>query len=409
MNRPENLERDLAIWFADTATPRVPVFTDDILRLTAGMRQRPRWSFPERWLPMSVLTIGRQTLKPLPWQRIGLLVVLALLLAAVAVYVGSQPRLPAPFGLAANGHVAYAHGGDIHTVDPITGARQAIATGPEVDSEPRWALDGTRLAFLRNSALGDALVVVDPTRPDTLVTTEAFIELDSDSVAWAPDGRSISVRAQHEGSRAIFIVDVASGEATPLAVETPDVDVYWRPPDGRQLMVVGGVEPDLRMYLLTLGDRSLEEVPLLPSAGPIRVSGWTSDGQRFVYQRGDYDHLPIKTHVLDLVTGKEVTIDVGFGHLSNDGTRMVALDNDQGLMCVVDLSGGPCVPVGQPSQAYLWGHGAGAQWSPDDAWILTRQISDDGETAALVDPDGAVLDQPSWISDGAVSWQRVAP
>lgn len=63
---------------------------------------------------------------------------------------------------------------------------------------------------------------------------------------------------------------------------------------------------------LTLGDRSLEEVPLPTSFSPIRVSGWTSDGQRFVYQGGDCDRLPITTQALDLVSGKEVTIDVGF-------------------------------------------------------------------------------------------------
>ncbi len=151
MNRPENLERDLAIWFADTATPRVPDFTDDILRLTAGTRQRPRWSFPERWLPMGVISLGRQTLKPVPWRTIGLLAVLALLLAGVAVYVGSQSRPPAPFGLAGAGLVAYTIEGDIYTVDPVTGTREAIVTGPEDDSEARWSLDGTRLAFLRTS------------------------------------------------------------------------------------------------------------------------------------------------------------------------------------------------------------------------------------------------------------------
>ena len=104
MNRPENLERDLTAWLADTATPRVPDFTDDILWLTARTRQRPRWSFPEWWLPRRVLTLGRRRLRPLPWRTIGLLAVLALLIvAAVAFYVGSQPRLPPPFGLAANG------------------------------------------------------------------------------------------------------------------------------------------------------------------------------------------------------------------------------------------------------------------------------------------------------------------
>ena len=95
MNRPENLERDLTAWFVETATPRVPDFTDDILRLTAGTRQRPRWSFPERWLPMSVITLGRRTLEPLPWRTIGLLAALALLIAAsIAFYVGSQQTSP---------------------------------------------------------------------------------------------------------------------------------------------------------------------------------------------------------------------------------------------------------------------------------------------------------------------------
>jgi Tol biopolymer transport system component len=410
MNRPDGLERELKAWFSDTAAPRVPDFTDDILQLTAGTRQRPRWSFPERWLPMSVITLGRQTLKPVPWRTIGLLAALALLIAAaVAVYIGNQPRLPAPFGLAANGLVAYSQGDDIYTVDPTTGARHAIVTGPDSDYEPRWALDGTRLAFLRASATGDALVIVDPRRPDELVTTENFVLLDSDSVAWSPDGRSILLRAQREGSWAIFIVDVTSGEAQPLALDFEQESAYWRPPDGRQLMVLGGVEADRHMYLLTLEDGSLEEVGLHEGSGPIRSSGWTSDGQRFVYQRGDYDRLPIETYVLDVTTGNEVTIDAGFGHVSNDGTRMIALDNKQETMCVVDLRGGPCVPVGLPSQVYLWGNSAGVQWSPDDEWILTRPPVGDVLTAALIDPEGAILDQPTWISEGAVSWQRLAP
>jgi hypothetical protein len=87
---------------------------------------------------------------------------------------------------------------------------------------------------------------------------------------------------------------------------------------------------------------------------------------------------------------------------------MVAL-NDQEAMCVVELSGGPCVPIGLSSQAFGPSHAAGVQWSPDDEWILTRPPGGDGSTAFLVDPDGAALEQPSWITNGAVSWQRVAP
>ena len=113
MNGTDRLERELTTWFADTATPQTPDWTADILSATATMRQRPRWSFPTRWLPAAVVPrLPRLTLRPVPWRTIALLAALVLLLAAaVALYVGSRPRLPAPFGPAANGLVAYAEDG----------------------------------------------------------------------------------------------------------------------------------------------------------------------------------------------------------------------------------------------------------------------------------------------------------
>ncbi len=156
MSTTDRVERDITAWFGETAAPATPDYTDDILRQTAVSRQRPRWTFSERWLPMSVITFGRVNLRPVPWRAVGLLAVLGLLLAvAAALYVGSQPqRLPPPFGAAANGLVAYSKDGDIYTVDPITGARTAIVTGATVDASPAYSLDGSRLAFARTTGTG---------------------------------------------------------------------------------------------------------------------------------------------------------------------------------------------------------------------------------------------------------------
>ena len=74
---------------------------------------------------------------------------------------------------------------------------------------------------------------------------------------------------------------------------------------------------------------------------------------------------------------------------------------------MADLSGGPCVRIGTPSQAYDGTHAAGAQWSPDDEWIIVRRAS--GTNSVLVDPDGQNAEQPAWIADGGESIQRVAP
>lgn len=407
MNRPDNLERDLTAWLADTAAPRVPDFTDDILWLTARTRQRPRWSFAPRWLPIRLIRVGRRTVRPIPWRTLGLLAVLALLIvAAVAFYVGSQPRLPPPFGLAGSGLVAYASDGDIFTVDPTTGAREALVSGPDVDREPRWSLDGTRVAFLRSSGPGETLVIFDLRTREVLATTARLFGIDTDSIAWSPDNRSISVNAVAGLSSGLFVVDASNGALTQLAIDYEGLDVHWRPPDGRQILFLGGKESHVGLYMVDVDDGTVTEIAPAGSSGWIRPSGWTPDGRRVVFM-GDDGSGRIRTHIVDVATGAEVTFDdVGFAHVSNDGSRMVALDAD-GRVCVASLSGGPCVLIVQPSRAYEGTHAAGAQWSPDDEWILMRDPSGGG--AVLVDPDSPDRRQPSWIAAGGESIQRVAP
>ncbi len=403
MNRTENLERELTAWFADTAAPRVPDFTDDILRLTAGTRQRPRWSFPERWLPMSVITLGRQTLKPLPWRTIGVLAVLAILIAAsVAFYIGSPRQLPAPFGLAANGVVAYASGGDIYTVDPVTGTRQPIVAGPETDHDPRFSLDGTRLVFMRTTGPGDVPVITNADGSDPVIAkTDPIVGLDPENILWSPDGRSIAVQSNGP----VFLIDAADGTVRSLGVSNADGDIYWRPPDGRQLMFLGGTDSAPILSLVSAEDGSVEPLPM-PEGDVVvsRASGWTPDGRRFAFF-GSINGVD-GTHVIDLATRTEIAVGPGFGRLSNDGTRIVGMaanDAEDTWLCVARIDGGPCTQV---TDAYIDAWGTWFGWSPDDRWILTTRS--DG-SVLLFDSNGGTQGQPSWLADGGQSWQRMAP
>src|SRR5262245_12423475 len=244
MKTADQLERELTVWFADTATPREPDYTDDLLQSTVASRQRPRWSFPERWLPMSATTLGRRTLGPLPWRTIGLLAILALLIAtSLAFYVGSRPHPPAPIGLAGNGLLAMGANKDIVLIDPLTGDRTTLIGGASDDGYPIWSPDGTRVAFDRYIAGEDHLMVFDVKggRTIDLATVPDGIY----GMVWSPDGAALSfvngkvwvVRSDGSGGGPIENVVGAGWPA-------------WRPPDGSQLLFVGEQDGTVGHFLM---------------------------------------------------------------------------------------------------------------------------------------------------------------
>ncbi len=102
---------------------RVPDYRDEVVADAVRHRQRPAWTFPGRWLPMADITSRPAFAASLPWRAIGLALVLiaVLLAAAVAISGTQQTPVPAPFGLARNGVIAWYADGDIYTADPVTG------------------------------------------------------------------------------------------------------------------------------------------------------------------------------------------------------------------------------------------------------------------------------------------------
>ncbi len=78
----DRFERHLPDGLTDLASPQVPGYLDDILADTARKRQRPAWSFLERWLPMTLVLRRPATAPPL---RASWVLVLASLLALALV------------------------------------------------------------------------------------------------------------------------------------------------------------------------------------------------------------------------------------------------------------------------------------------------------------------------------------
>jgi len=409
MSATDRLERDLTAWFGETAAPRTPDFTDDILRQTDGMRQRPRWTFPERWLPMSVITLGRAARRPVPWRAVGLLVVLVLLLAVLAaVYVGGQRRLPPPFGPAANGLVAYSKDGDIYTVNPATGARSAIITGPTVDESPAFSRDGTRLAFLRTTGTASVIVLADAGGGSQVVIPMTPLPGGA-WLSWSPDGRSIAATTDdNDQTGSLWIVDTVKRTIRKIeGVVTDYGEVQWRPPDGRQLMVTVRASGGLRFALVSMVDDSVDVLPR-PSGDGLRPGGWSLDGRRFLYAASDG-----QVHVLDMQGGPDIVIrpslagdGAGYPRFSNDGQRVLLMEftnNDPTWLSVAPSDGSK--PAVRVSDFYYSGIGTHYQWAPDDSTItLLPNVG----PVVLLDPAGGPPSTPAWMTDEVETWQRLA-
>ena len=407
-DRRARLEGELREFLRAEARLAHADYLDDILLESAGMRQRPSWAFPERWLPMAFATSGVIAPPRIPWRFLAVAALLVVLALGGVLYAGSQRHLPAPFGRAENGLVAYGADGDILTVDLATGARRAVVAGPTIERTPRFSRDGSRIAFLRDAPNGILLGVTDADgRNELVLTPDAFVDIDTDSVVWSPDGGSIAISAtpwtRPMGTNWVFLVDTAGGGVRELDLPYQYIEPYWRPPDGRQLLFYGSDASGNGLFLVTVDTGSVERLPVPDPGSALRPLGWTPDGRRLAYQV-DQDPGGANTHILDLETGAEVVLPVSAGHLSNDGTRVVgSLDNGQ--MCVVPIDGGPCDLIGD-SRLPLQGGTSDVFWSPDDQQISAVSAGDVDVEPYLVDLASGGQSLAPWVVDGGASWQR---
>src|SRR3954454_17058392 len=106
----------MASWLHDRAdgTDEEAVLGAALAR-TVRRRPRPGWSLPERWIPMELTTRFRPAPRPYVYLAVAGMLVLALAVALLAA--GSSRRLPAPFGLATNGKLAFVQNGQTYTSD----------------------------------------------------------------------------------------------------------------------------------------------------------------------------------------------------------------------------------------------------------------------------------------------------
>ena len=253
----DRFERELPAALSDVAGTGRSDYLTDILGRTARTPQRPAWASLERWLPVNI-AILRAPVARVPWRPlVAAVLVLLLLVALLAVYLGGQGRVPPPFGPARNGLIPYNANGDILVGDPTTGTGRLLVGGPSNDYIPAFAPDGTRIEFLRAAARcpkpgedcpgGEDIMVVSPDGSSLhALNTEPLVGIRA--VTWAANSRSLYVAQGAYGVDRLTRIPVDGGSPQELA---KGLELDWilvRPPTGDELMVRGFVNGKFGIY-----------------------------------------------------------------------------------------------------------------------------------------------------------------
>jgi Tol biopolymer transport system component len=427
MNHSDGFDRTVSDWLHVDAEHRVPDHLDAVMRRTRTERQRPAWSSLERWLPMQT------TLRFAPVPRVAWLLVIAGLVVAFGAAIliaASQPRLPAPFGIARNGPIVHdAADGDIHTFDPLTGNTTVIVRGPERDVAPMFSHDGSRIVFAREGT-PDHFMVFTANADGTGVRglTEPLLNLAW--YAFSPDDRRLAIVSDAGPTPTIRVLTINGGTDDALNLGMPadlapigtfgDSWVQWRP-NGRQLVFKGASSGPGRttfgLYIVGIDGSGLR--PILP---PSDFVYWQSpalspDGTQIA--AGLWDGYGIgRIHIIDIDTG-EVRVPAFDGPStgdwgptwSPDGKRLVfnrLVSGGQEGLVVAAAGGGPVVEIGPRFPAHSGG--ASAEFSPDGTTVIAiyHQEGVAGEVH-LLDPASGSDRSLSFVTDLGGTMQRLAP
>lgn len=420
MTTPTRLERNLTGILDDLSAGPTPDYLDDLFVRTGRMRQRPAWTFPERWLPMTDITRSRAFAFAPPLRSIALaLVVIALLAVAALAYVGSQRRVPAPFGPAANGLIVYHNGGDIYTGDPVTGEERLVVGGKDFDAEPGFSPDGTLIAFVRTAGTDVDLYTVRPDGTDLKRVTTAPIAAMS-AARWTPDSKGLAVIHEVDGHNRLDVLDFSGGSPRPLAGDMDIESFSYRPPNAQEIVFRAVVDGKFGLFVMNADGtnvRTLIEPTIDAEVDQnLNAATYSADGSQIFYQRwfpesiqlwvmnaNGTDQHRFDTQVAPAWSGlPAVSPDgrwVAYWHVFQDGraTQRVSVVRADGT--------GPMIQTGPE----LYG-GAAWAWAPDSSKILMVPNDDvDSPRHYLLDPAGGPWTTTAWQAPANPEWQRLAP
>jgi Tol biopolymer transport system component/DNA-binding winged helix-turn-helix (wHTH) protein len=187
---------------------------------------------------------------------------------------------------------------NVYVMSVDGGDPRPLTTNPANERGPAWSPDGSRIAFLRATSSGSAVVVVPALGGGERIVTETRVapengQFRSHGLSWTPDGKEIVIVDRGvSGMTTILSCSIATGERRQLtrpAADYGDTSPAMSP-DGRSLAFVrygrGSNLGGIFVQQLDASHPTGDAHPLTEDSGTGTLA-WTHDSARIVYERGD--------------------------------------------------------------------------------------------------------------------------
>jgi Tol biopolymer transport system component len=444
MSTARPLEGRLPEILEEISVPRTPAYFDDILGQVGRTRQRPGWSFPERWLPMTAISERVATAPRIPMRlAVAFALLLVALVVSVALIAGSQrPAVPAPFGVAGNGAVVFADETGAIRVGSVDDGTSTVIVQGTGHFRPVFSPDGNWLAYLQRGESGRVDIYVSGPVGEAPHAINIAAVGDVGHFGWTPDSRSVVATI----GKSVLAFDIAEAGKPRVLFEAPTGSSFetlgnfnntlsdvFRPPKGDEILLVENGLDGNSLYRQSLAGG--EPITVLTNGGDrAKFSGlssaeWSPDGSKIVLtvrspDNPDYGRVWVVNadgtglmQVSKFKVPPGYAIDEEHSAWSPDGSRIAfgrwindpAGGVDVRPVVIVDLPSGE---EHELSNVEVNGYG-GWSWSPDGKSILQvpgTQSAEQGQVL-VVDATTGEMHKVGWTADPdhASSWQRTVP
>ena len=286
------------------------------------------------------------------------------------------------------GRIVFSSEGDVYTMNADGSDSRRLTDHPDLDFDPVWSPDGTRIAFRSHRDGNEEVYVMNADGSEqTNLTQSPGADY---SPAWSPDGSQIAFASSREkaGGLDIWVMN-ADGSGPQRITNEPGIQEYpsWSP-DGQRLAFActfGRILPqgagDFEICVVNADGTGL--VQLTDSPGTSKLPAWSPDGKFIAFQsdRNGWPTLPDYTppgYDSESFGDKEIFV------MAADGTNPVNLTNH------------PREDDSMPA------------WSRDGYLIFSRYgclmvMTADGRNLVQITPDVCAEDFPDWHQTGSSS------